>query len=271
MNTLEKYYFWCQKILPTVYDNSLSYYEVLCQLTKHLNDVIDYLNNEDTSLKDYVDTQIASLKQYVDTQDTHYYNLLTSMLNDGLDGVRKDFIDFQNKVNQEIATFELAVHEELRISSIVWDLKFNKLKEDIEDLLKKYSVLCFNPTNGKTEMICKVINDVYENVRYEAFTCLEFDSSGITCSEFDDSEITASQFDISGKRVLGYMRCKCKLRNPITGLVESIQNVINSIVSQFNNGITATAYDALSLTANAYDNKSLSAYDYDFDGKNLLP
>lgn len=271
MNTLEKYYFWCQKILPTVYDNSLSYYEVLCQLTKHLNDVIDYLNNEDTSLKDYVDTQIASLKQYVDTQDTHYYNLLTSMLNDGVDGVRKDFIDFQNKINQEIAMFELAIHEELRISSITWNLKFDKLKEDMEDLLKKYSVLCFNPTNGKTEMICKVINDIYENVRYEAFTCLEFDASGITCSEFDNSEITASEFDISGKKILGKVICRCFVRNPLNGLIQNIQNVIHSVVSFFDDGLTATAYDGLSLSATNFDTKSISAFDFDINGKTILP
>ena len=30
--------FWCQKVLPIVYDDSLSYYELL-------NKVVDYLNN----------------------------------------------------------------------------------------------------------------------------------------------------------------------------------------------------------------------------------
>lgn len=32
--------FWCQKVLPLVYDDSLSYYELLCKVVNYLNDVI---------------------------------------------------------------------------------------------------------------------------------------------------------------------------------------------------------------------------------------
>ena len=40
----------CQKVLPLVYDESLSYYEVLCKLTDKQNEMIDFLNNK---LSDY--------------------------------------------------------------------------------------------------------------------------------------------------------------------------------------------------------------------------
>lgn len=38
---MKPFKFWCQKVLPTVYDDSLSYYEVLCKLVKYLNQVIE--------------------------------------------------------------------------------------------------------------------------------------------------------------------------------------------------------------------------------------
>lgn len=38
---LPHFYFWCQKVLPLVYDNSLSYYEVLCKCVQYINDIID--------------------------------------------------------------------------------------------------------------------------------------------------------------------------------------------------------------------------------------
>lgn len=39
------YPFWrCFKVMPLVYDESLSYYEVLCKLTEKLNDVINQLS-----------------------------------------------------------------------------------------------------------------------------------------------------------------------------------------------------------------------------------
>lgn len=36
--------YWCYKILPLVYDDSLSYYEVLCKVTAKLNEVIKMVN-----------------------------------------------------------------------------------------------------------------------------------------------------------------------------------------------------------------------------------
>ena len=39
--TLQPFRYWCQKVLPLVYDDSLSYYEILCKVAKYINDLID--------------------------------------------------------------------------------------------------------------------------------------------------------------------------------------------------------------------------------------
>lgn len=36
--------FWSQKVLPLVYDNSLSYYEVIDKLVFKVNEIIEYVN-----------------------------------------------------------------------------------------------------------------------------------------------------------------------------------------------------------------------------------
>ena len=41
MIRLPHFRFWCQKVLPLVYDNSLSYYEVLCKVVTYINKLID--------------------------------------------------------------------------------------------------------------------------------------------------------------------------------------------------------------------------------------
>lgn len=41
MGDLKHFRFWCQKVLPLVYDESLSYYEVLCKVVKYINNLID--------------------------------------------------------------------------------------------------------------------------------------------------------------------------------------------------------------------------------------
>ena len=41
METMPYFGFWCYKVLPLVYDDSLSYYEVLCKVVKYINGLID--------------------------------------------------------------------------------------------------------------------------------------------------------------------------------------------------------------------------------------
>lgn len=41
MDVIKNFKAWCHKVLPLVYDDSLSYYEFLCKVMKKLNEVID--------------------------------------------------------------------------------------------------------------------------------------------------------------------------------------------------------------------------------------
>ena len=41
MNNLPYFRFWCYKVLPLVYDDSLSYYEVLCKVVDYINQLIE--------------------------------------------------------------------------------------------------------------------------------------------------------------------------------------------------------------------------------------
>lgn len=62
---LKHFWFWCQKVLPLVYDDSLSYYEVLCKCVKYINELID----QDKIFADEIDalkTEMSVVKAYVD-------------------------------------------------------------------------------------------------------------------------------------------------------------------------------------------------------------
>lgn len=56
--------FWCQKVLPLVYDDSLSYYEVLCKLTAYLNDMITNLEGLHQDVSD-LRGAFEQLREYV--------------------------------------------------------------------------------------------------------------------------------------------------------------------------------------------------------------
>lgn len=51
MDNISPFIFWCQKVMPAVLDDSLSFYEVLCKLTAKLNDAIETINNHSELIK----------------------------------------------------------------------------------------------------------------------------------------------------------------------------------------------------------------------------
>lgn len=44
-NPINKLRFWCHKVIPLVYDEALSYYEVVCKVAKKINEVITDVNS----------------------------------------------------------------------------------------------------------------------------------------------------------------------------------------------------------------------------------
>lgn len=69
MNNLSNFRFWCQKVLPLVYDDSLSYYEVLCKIVKYINDIIGNekeLSDEFLELK----KEVEKVQEILDNFDT---------------------------------------------------------------------------------------------------------------------------------------------------------------------------------------------------------
>lgn len=78
MQEIKHFRFWCQKVLPLVYDDSLSYYEVLCKVVEYLNNVISDANGF-TGQIDRLDGEIAELEKelkvvqtWIDNFDTSY-------------------------------------------------------------------------------------------------------------------------------------------------------------------------------------------------------
>ncbi len=55
---LKYFKFWTQNVLPLVYDDSLSYYEVLCKISAKLNEVIKFVND---NIKEYIEEALNKL------------------------------------------------------------------------------------------------------------------------------------------------------------------------------------------------------------------
>lgn len=78
--------FYCQKVLPLVYDDSLSYYECICKLTNKVNELIDTFNDV------LQEKMVASVDKYfnqvmidaVYNEDTETIILKKELMGDGI-------------------------------------------------------------------------------------------------------------------------------------------------------------------------------------------
>lgn len=70
MNDLNPFRCWCQKVLPLVYDDSLSYYELLCKVIDYLNMTMENVNELSKNF-DELQKEFITLKEFVDNYFTN--------------------------------------------------------------------------------------------------------------------------------------------------------------------------------------------------------
>lgn len=286
-------------IVPLVFDDSLSYIEFLGQVQVKLNQVIEQVNNIQTDLQEQIDdsidayrievnSQLESLRQYVDDSNAtldaslreyidSQVNALIVSFNTFTVNVNATILDMQNRLNaiQETINSNLAYviayvdAENLEQNSNA-QAEYDRIYSSINQISRTFPPV-FNPTTGTYIDVETTILDMYSSFRYFAFTCNEFDNSGITCNEYDNKGITAINLDLFGKLYFGFFEKLSEMVNPYTGLNDSVKNVVNTTANKTSSYvITATQYDNLVLTANSYDSLGVKAYDYDFYAVNLL-
>lgn len=101
--------FWCQKVLPLVYDDSLSYYELLCKVVNYLNNTIadvntlgtdvDNLNRAYNELQSYVNDYFSTL----DVQDEINNKLDVMAQNGSLSALIQPLFDtYKTEINSEV-------------------------------------------------------------------------------------------------------------------------------------------------------------------------
>lgn len=64
--TVGYFRYWCQKVLPAVYDDSLSYYELLCKVSNYLNEVIELTNTQSDAITELQTVVTEFLEMQVD-------------------------------------------------------------------------------------------------------------------------------------------------------------------------------------------------------------
>lgn len=99
----------CYKVLPLVYDESLSYYEVLCKVVAKLNEVINVTNE----LEDVIDDKV---KEYLESDE--FKALVRSFIKS-----LEDAISTTNEGNNEYASTDYDKDKLVWINDILYKVK----------------------------------------------------------------------------------------------------------------------------------------------------
>lgn len=68
---MDEFRFWCNKVLPLVYDESISYYEVLCKVVKYINGLIEQDKIIGVELEK-LQAQLNTVQSWIDNFDASY-------------------------------------------------------------------------------------------------------------------------------------------------------------------------------------------------------
>lgn len=303
LDNIKTFRFYCQKILPLVYDDSLSYIETLCKVSSKLNEVIDDYNelidyyNTLPQLLEQITAKLSELDDFVDTINREFAELdarLTAKVDEKLAKVDEELAKSLELIEHEMAELEAKVNVEIerlrseltqvinsQLAVFRTELKLSenntkawteaRLNEFLAELPDVQNVLVYNMITGKLEPVQNVIASMYDVMR-DGLTAYEYDRLRLTASEYDNwivnsipSGLKAVEYDVHGRKYL-YKEHKDYMNHPTSGKVVENKMVIdfNTSLLKQSGSYSASEYDSVGITANNYDFLQLTAYEYDW-------
>lgn len=292
---IQKMRFWCQKILPLVYDNSLSYYEVLCQTINTLNELIDEVDNLRQNTNDYTDAEIKKLRDYLDSQIaivTNYINQLRAYVDSENETLRFELTtemlkkiaeveqlinNFYNELTATVTSLRRYVDMQDTLIYDAINAAVEKLEKEIQEIVIG-NITVINPINNTMESLQNTLDSMYKNLRCWGLKAVEYDTLRLTAAEYDSKKLTAYEYDYLGKwylkekpAILKWVIERTSGYSPFSGVVKSVIDIIYEIAGYLrSDSLSASEYDAKGLTATDYDSRSVTAYNYDWHGKSVL-
>lgn len=305
---LQRLFFRCHKILPLVYDESLSYYEVLCKVAASLNETIDAVNNLNDNVSNLNDRcnvmqeeieEIAAEINNFEAEMTAKFDELEAKIYADVDAkldevdVRVDAIQaevdsFKEQLESSLAQFEININKLIsdqfqlideKFSSLESNLKayiYSELQKILDQIPVITSVTVYDPTTGDLADIQIVVNHIYDAVRIYALSADEFDALSMTCDELDHIKVdgiprglTAYEWDMYAKLYI-----KQPDRNLVASylsgeLVKPVVNVdINNSLLKESGCYECSEFDSIGGTAETIDSLNITTFRWDWFSNN---
>lgn len=262
--------------VPSVYSNKQSYYECLCYIGYKVNECIEAINGFTDAYKQYTDEKIAGLKAYIDNLNTDIYKHIAEVEKNIREDMNAKDTELDEKINKvqtqllnKISDLNILIYDLNAETRAHIDTEVKKLYDYINDYVPN-NMEVLNPVKGYRTSLNQALADMYDNLRYYALTCNEFDSLNLSCTEFDNLLLSCTEFDLYGAKRFR-VDSNLYMHDPFSGKYVFYQDVIYKLAElHFNNPITTSEFDALLLTVAGFEAKALSTYTFDSNAKTAL-
>ena len=266
----------CIKVLPTVYSNSLSYYEELCQFRYKLNEVIEAFNEYEEiilQLKDLsveIDGMLADIKQIksdllnidstLEGLENQYKALqqVDANLQSEIDELKTKLNSVIGNYNSIISYVDNAVATVKVENSTAWirlenyintqDRKLQLQIEELKAIVEKLGTDVYNPVRGIRENLDDNNWDIYQDLRYGGFTNAELSEFGISNEHVASLVHNNRDYALNAKQRFK----RHYLFSPVTGREVSHANAISQAIINVIGAITNNAVVTTNAMLNSY-------------------
>lgn len=281
--------------------------EVTNNQQKFESDIINRLEEAVSNLKESQKRFEADIRETINdfrTEFIQYQEELRNEITDFRAEIRNELTVLKYQVTNLLTEFN---KYRVQINDYI-NYRFDEMLKYIDDniaLNMGNKILVYNPVTQRTESLKKTLQDIYDAALVGRLTAREWDSAGLTAEEYDAKGLTAWEYDHYARwyffrelyfnemfreleewkknllnkvedidsrvsKRLEEFEAKFRMRNPFTGMVSSIVEVINALADLHRNALTAQKIDDMDRTAQEWDDMECCAYQYDFNSKIAL-
>ena len=242
--------FWCQKVIPLVFDDSLSYYEAICKFMQKLNEVISALNNNALCIDELqgkyiilqnnfnaLEVKWEEFKTYIENKFNTFKTEITTKEDNFETTINNEFTTFKTYVENYLNNIDVQSYVNIKIDQLAESGYFSTLLTNLgfnpDNYLAKNNTTVYVPTNDYNPATKKYVDEhSSEGTVYSAGNGIKIENNTISTTNYNSENIGTSSLHING-----YINVGENNKNNEGGLSSNLNVIGNENKSfKFNSG-----------------------------------
>lgn len=195
--------FWCQKVIPLVFDDSLSYYEAICKFMQKLNEVISALNNNAECIDelqgkyiilqrnfDALEVKWEEFKTYIENEFNTFKTEITTRQDNFETTINNEFNSFKTYVENYLNNIDVQSYVNIKIDELAESGYFSTLLTNLgfnpDNFLAKNNTTVYVPTNDYNPATKKYVDEhSSQGTVYSAGNGIKIENNTISTTNYN--------------------------------------------------------------------------------------